>query len=58
MLGVADGAQQNYIIGSMLQFEAEGKAIIRPLLMRLGLSMLEDPAGRAAGAAGSLQLNA
>jgi hypothetical protein len=58
MLGIAEDAQQKYIIGSMLQFETEGKAIIRPVLMRLGLSMLEDPAGRAGGAAGSAQLNA
>ena len=42
----------------MLQFETEGKAIIRPLLMRLGLSMLEDPAGRTGGAAGGAYLNA
>src|SRR4030095_15331980 len=58
MLGIAEDAQQKYIIGSLLQFETEGKAIIRPVLMRLGLSMLEDPAGRAGGAAGSPQLNA
>jgi hypothetical protein len=57
MLGVADGPQQKYVIGSMLQFETEGKAIIRPLLMRLGLSMLEDPTGRTAGTAGGAQLN-
>jgi hypothetical protein len=58
MLGIADGAEQQYVVGSLLQFETEGKAIIRPLLMRLGLSMLEDPEGRAGGAAGGAQLNA
>ena len=57
MLGIAEGAEQQYVIGSMLQLETEGKAIIRPLLMRLGLSMLEDPEGRAAGSAGGAQLN-
>jgi hypothetical protein len=56
MLGTADGVQQQYVIGSLLQFETEGKAIIRPLLMRLGLSMLEDSEGRAAGAAGGAAL--
>src|SRR5262245_46208139 len=57
MLGNADGVQQRYVIGSLLQFETEGKAIIRPLLMRLGLSMLEDPEGRAGGASGGAQLS-
>jgi len=56
MLGTADGVEQQYVIGSLLQFETEGKAIIGPLLMRLGLSMLEDPEGRAGGAAGGAQL--
>src|SRR5262245_66313468 len=56
MLGNADGVQQRYVIGSLLQFETEGKAIIRPLLMRLGLSMLEDAEGRAGGAAGGAHL--
>src|SRR5262249_58959795 len=52
MLATADGVEQQYVIGSLLQLETEGKAIIRPLLMRLGLSMLEDAEGRAGGAAG------
>src|SRR5262249_2077209 len=56
MLGTTDGVQQQYVIGSLLQLETEGKAIIRPLLMRLGLSMLEDPEGRAGGAAGGAHL--
>jgi hypothetical protein len=57
MLELAGNVQQRYILGSMLQFETEGKAIIRPLLMRLGLSMLEDSDGRTAGAAGAARLN-
>ena len=56
MLGTADGIEQQYVIGSLLQFETEGNAIIRPLLMRLGLSMLEDSEGRAGGAAGGAHL--
>jgi hypothetical protein len=56
MLATADGVEQQYVIGSLLQLETEGKAIIRPLLARLGLSMLEDPEGRAGGAAGGAHL--
>ena len=55
MLGGADGVQETYVVGSLLQLETEGKAIIRPLLMRFGLSLI-DPEGRAAGAAGGEQL--
>ena len=58
MLELAEDMQQRYVLGSMLQFETEGKAIIRPILMRLGLSMLEDPEGRTAGTAGAARLNA
>jgi hypothetical protein len=57
MLGIAEDRQQRYVIGSLLQFETEGKAIIRPLLMRLDLSMLEDPEGRTGGAAGAVGLS-
>src|SRR5262245_50977118 len=41
----------------MLQFETEGKAIMRPLLMRLGLSMLEDPESRSGGAAAAAAMS-
>ena len=57
MLAVADNQDQRYVFGTMLQFETEGKALIRPLLMRFGLSLLEDPSGRADGAAASAQMN-
>src|SRR5262245_17170969 len=56
MLGTADGVEQQYVVGTLLQLETEGKALLRPLLVRLGLSMLEDPDTRAAGAAGGAQL--
>ena len=56
MLGSVDGVEQQYVVGSLLQFETEGKAIIRPLLLRLGLSMLEDSEGRTGGAAGGAHL--
>ena len=57
MLRVAEDAEQRYVIGSLLQFETEGKAIIRPLLMRLGLSMLEDAEARSVNAAGAVGVN-
>ena len=57
MLAIADNQDQRYVLGTMLQFETEGKAIIRPLLMRYRLSMLDDPTGRADGAAASVQMN-
>ena len=56
MLGAATNAQERYVIGSLLQLETEGKAIVRPLLVRLGLSVL-DPDGHAAGSAGGEQLS-
>ena len=58
LLGMVDYVQQRYIVGSMLQFETEGKAIIRPLLMRLGLSMLEEPEVRSGGATAATAMSA
>ena len=57
MLASAETDEQRYILGTMLQFETEGKAIIRPLLMRFGLPMLDAPDGRSDGAAASTQMN-
>jgi len=57
MLIGAAGPEQKFIIGSLRQFETEGKAILRPLLMRLGLPIIEDLASRQAGSTGGLQLN-
>ena len=54
LLGKAETAEQTHIMGSLLQFETEGKALIRPVLSRLGLSMSDNPQGREDGlAAGS-----
>ncbi|HVM97813.1 MAG TPA: hypothetical protein VMT89_15565 [Candidatus Acidoferrales bacterium] len=58
LLGAAEDVDQRYVAGSMLQFETEGKAIMRPLLMRLGLTILEDPEIRGGGAAAADALNA
>lgn len=50
-LSTAESAEQSYILGSLLQFETEGKAKIRPLLMRLGMSIAEDRDARPEGTA-------
>ena len=51
MLPWAKDNEQRYILGSLLQLETEGKAIIRPVLMKFGLSVAEIPETRAEGAA-------
>jgi len=58
MLGSAESAEQSYIIGTLFQFETEGKTILRPLLARCGLSIQEDDEARAGGKAASEQMNA
>ncbi|WP_164156213.1 hypothetical protein [Sandarakinorhabdus rubra] len=50
MLAGAETDEQRYILGTLLQAETEGKALMRPLLARLGLP-LHDSAGISAGAA-------
>ena len=40
LLGKAETPEQTYIMGSLLQFETEGKACIRPVLSPLARSML------------------
>ena len=42
MLPAAETDEQRYIIATMLQFETEGKAIVRPLIMRFGLPIVEE----------------
>ena len=34
--------KQRYVLGTLLQFETEGKARLRPLLSKLGISAAED----------------
>ena len=58
MLARAEDAQQRYIVGSLLQFETEGKAKLRPLLMRYDLSMRDDAESMSGAAAAAGQLNA
>ena len=47
----AADADQRYILGSLLQFETEGKAKIRPLLMKYDMSIAEDGGARPEGTA-------
>lgn len=53
LLGKPETLEQTDIMGSLLQFETGGKARARPVLSRLGLSMLDDPRGRTDGLAAS-----
>lgn len=58
MLTKAEDLEQQYIIGSLLQAETEGKAIMRPLISRLGLPMLDNNGVSAGGADAAEQINA
>ena len=42
MLTMTEDESQRYIISNMLQLETEGKAIMRPLLVKLGISIEEN----------------
>lgn len=53
LLSKAETPEQIYIMGSLLQLETEGKALIRPVLSRLGLTMMDSAEGRANGLAAS-----
>ena len=57
MLHQAEDEEQRYILGSLLQLETEGKAIVRPILLKSGLSMLDVPESRVNGAAAADQMN-
>ncbi|MEL6569633.1 MAG: hypothetical protein AAFQ22_14555 [Pseudomonadota bacterium] len=45
----AEDDAQRYTLGSLLQLETEGKAVMRPVLTKLGLPLDEDPASRPRG---------
>ncbi|MEL7136227.1 MAG: hypothetical protein AAFN03_10975 [Pseudomonadota bacterium] len=57
LLPRATDQEQRYILGSLLQLESEGKAIMRPVLTKLGLSLDEDPASRPLGVKSAEMLN-
>tara|TARA_B100001250_G_scaffold362829_1_gene341789 strand:- start:743 stop:1222 length:480 start_codon:yes stop_codon:yes gene_type:complete len=49
LLATAQDDNQRYIFSNMLQFETEGKAIMRPLLVKLGIPIEENKALRNQG---------
>ena len=49
LLPYSQDNQQRYVLGTLLQLEAEGKAIMRPVLAKLGLSLDEEPKSRPRG---------
>ena len=49
LLPYAKDGQQRYILGSLLQLESEGKAVMRPVLTKFGLCLDEDPGSRPLG---------
>ncbi|WP_156256268.1 hypothetical protein [Sandarakinorhabdus oryzae] len=51
MLSHAENDEQRYILGTLLQAETEGKALMRPLISRLGLPLLDPGNTRAETAA-------
>ena len=51
LLPEAENQEQSYILGSLLQLESEGKAVMRPVLTRLGLPLDENPDSRPRGLA-------
>lgn len=51
LVPVAANAHQLYALGTLLQFETEGKARLRPLLSRLGMTVAQDPDARTNGTA-------
>lgn len=57
LLPKAQNEEQRYILGSLLQLESEGKAVMRPVLTKLGLPLDEDPDSRPRGLAGAKTLS-
>ena len=56
LLPSAASNEQRYILGSLLQLESEGKALMRPVLTKLGLSLDEDTRSRPRGVKSAEQL--
>lgn len=57
MLPNAQNEDQRYILGSLLQLETEGKAQLRPMMMKFGVSMVENPSSKSYGTSVGEQLN-
>ena len=56
LLSEAQDLEQAYVFGTLLQLESEGKAVLRPVLSKLGLALDEHPASRPRGVAGAQTL--
>lgn len=57
MLPGAANEEERYVLGTLLQAETEGKALMRPLVSRLGLPLLDIKDLSAGGASAGEQLN-
>jgi len=49
LLQFAEDDEQRYVMGSLLQLETEARARMRPVLVKLGLSIADNPDSRASG---------
>ncbi len=58
MLAAGEGPEQHYLLGTLLQLETEAKAMLRPLLVRCGLPLRDDPGAATGGAQTAEQMNA
>ena len=50
LLPTAENQMQSYILGSLLQLETEGKIVMRPLMLKLGLPLADNENAIAEGA--------
>ena len=57
LLQGAKNDEERYMLGSFLQMETEAKVLMRPVLMKMGISILDDPDAHAKGMVGIRELN-
>ena len=50
LIPTAENQMQSYILGSLLQLETEGKLVMRPLILKLGLPLADNENAIAEGA--------
>ena len=50
LIPTAENQMQSYILGSLLQLETEGKLVMRPLILKLGLQLADNENAIAEGA--------
>ena len=56
LLPYSENDEQRFIVGSLLQLESEGKAVMRPVLAKLQLALDEDSGSRPRGEAAVLAM--